>query len=78
MRNKYCTSYNTARNTEKIKNEKYTQQSCIMARELKNVENETQTLFDLEYGKKNSKACKMKNTHCRSQNMARNTEKREK
>ena len=49
-----------------------------MARELKNVENETQTLFDLEYGKKNSKACKMKNTHCRSQNMARNTEKREK
>jgi hypothetical protein len=31
-----------------------------MARELKNVENETQTLFDLEYGKKHSKACKMK------------------
>jgi len=31
-----------------------------MARELKNVENETQTLcFE-----KHSKACKMRNTHC--------------
>jgi len=26
-----------------------------MARKLKNVENETQTLFDLEYGEKDSK-----------------------
>ena len=47
-----------------------------MARELKNVENETQTLFDLEYSKKHSKAFKMRNIHCRSQNMARNIEKR--
>jgi len=37
-----------------------------MARELKNVENETQTLFDLEYSKKHSKAFKMRNIHCRS------------
>ena len=29
-----------------------------MARKLKNVENETQTLFDLEYGEKHSKTWK--------------------
>ena len=58
MRNKYCTSYNTAntaRNTEKIKNEKYTQQTWIRARELKNVENEKFTLQDMKYGMKTEK-----------------------
>ena len=35
------------------------------ARNLKNVENETQTLFDLEYVEKHSKTWKMRNTHCR-------------
>ena len=42
-----------------------------MARKLKKVENETQTLFDLEYGKKHSKMWKMTNTQCRTWMMAR-------
>ena len=42
-----------------------------MARKLKNVENETQTLFDLEYGEKHSKMWKMRNTQCRTWIMAR-------
>jgi hypothetical protein len=68
-----------------------------MEGKLKNLENETQTLFDLEYGEKqykcgklemhtvgtgvwqeNWKSWKMRNTHCRTWNMVRNTEKREK
>ena len=40
-------------------------------RKLKNMENETQTLYDLEYGDKNSKPWKMRNAHCRTWNMAR-------
>jgi len=39
------------------------------------MEYETQTLCDLEYGEKHGKTCKMRNTHCRTWNMARNTEK---
>ena len=42
-----------------------------MARELKNVENETQTLFDLEYCEKHSKTWKMRNTNCRTWIMTR-------
>ena len=42
-----------------------------MARKLKNVENETQTLFDLKYGEKHSKTCKMKNAQFRTWRMAR-------
>ena len=42
-----------------------------MVRKLKNVENETQTLFDLEYGEKHSKTWKIRNAHCRTCNMAR-------
>ena len=42
-----------------------------MARKLKKVENETQTLFDLEYGKKHSKMWKMRNTQCRTWIMVR-------
>jgi hypothetical protein len=38
---------------------------------LKNVENETQTLFYLEYGKKNSKTWKMRNAHCITLSIAR-------
>ena len=36
-----------------------------MLRKLKKVENETQTMFDLEYGEKHSKIWKMRNAHCR-------------
>ena len=45
--------------------------TLIMLRKLKNMENETQTLYDLEYGDKNSKPWKMSNAHCRTWNMAR-------
>jgi hypothetical protein len=45
-----------------------------MARKLKKAENETQTLFDLEYGEKTENHGKGRNTHCRMRNMARNTE----
>jgi len=34
-----------------------------MARNLKNLENETQTLYDLEYGEKHRKTWKMKKKH---------------
>ena len=49
-----------------------------VARKLKHVENETQTLFDLEYGEKHSKMWKIRNAHFRTQSLARNNEKREK
>ena len=42
-----------------------------MARKLKNVENETQTLFDIEYKDKHSKTWKMRNAHLRTWSMAR-------
>jgi hypothetical protein len=42
-----------------------------MARKLKNMQNETQTLFDLEYGEKHSKMCTMRNAHSRTWSMAR-------
>jgi hypothetical protein len=42
-----------------------------MGRKLKNLKNEIQTLFDLEYGKKYSKKYKLRNAHCRTWNMAR-------
>ena len=45
--------------------------TLILAKTLKNVENETQTLFDLEYGEKHSKTWKMRNAHCRTWSMAR-------
>jgi hypothetical protein len=46
-----------------------------MARILKNVENVTQTLYDLEYGKKNRKKWKMRHRNSRPLNMEKNTEK---
>jgi hypothetical protein len=49
-----------------------------MTRKLKNVENETQTLFDLEYGEKNSKTWKMRNAHSRNWIMARKLNIKEK
>jgi hypothetical protein len=54
-----------ARNTEKLENEKNTHfRTWIMARKLKNVLNETQTVFDMKYGEKHSKMWKMRNPHC--------------
>jgi hypothetical protein len=45
--------------------------TLIIPRKLKNVINETQTLYNLKYGEKYSKTCKMKNAHCRTWRMAR-------
>ena len=42
-----------------------------MDRKLKKVENETQTLFDLEYGKKYSKTWKMRIAHDKTWSMVR-------
>jgi hypothetical protein len=41
-----------------------------MARKIKNMKNETQTMFDLEYSKKHSKTLKRRNEHCRTWSMA--------
>ena len=38
----------------------------IMARKLKNLENETQTLYDLENGKKHGRRWKIRNAHFRT------------
>ena len=50
------------------------QKHCLtwnMGRKLKNVENETQTLFGLEYGEKHSKTWKKGKAHCRTWTIAR-------
>ena len=68
-----------ASNTKK--HEKLKKTYCrkrIMARKLKNVENEKQTLQDLEFGEKYSKTYKILNAHCRTCSMVRNTENYEK
>ena len=49
-----------------------------MARNLKKVDNETQTLYNLEYGEKHSKTWKMRNAHFRNWNMTKKTETRKK
>jgi len=43
-------------------------------RKQKNVINETQTLFHLEYSKKHSKKRKIRNEHCRTWSMAKKNE----
>ena len=50
----------------------------IMGRELKNVENETHTLYVLEYGEEQWKTWKGRNSHGRNWNKATNSEKPEK
>ena len=59
---------------EMLKNVQMRKTNCrtwIMARKLKNVENETQTQYDLEYGEKHLKTWKMRNTHCKNGIMVR-------
>ena len=51
---------------------KSTLQDMEYGRKLKNMDKETQTVYDLEYGEKPLKTWKMTNAHCRNQNMARN------
>ena len=43
----------------------------IMARKVKNLENETRTLCNMEYVKKHWKMCKMRNAHSRTWNVVR-------
>ena len=50
--------------------------TCNMARKLKNVENETQTLFHLEYVEKTEKTWKMRHKNCLNWNMEKNSYKR--
>ena len=72
MRNIHCRTWKRARNTQKLaKWEITTCRTWNMARKMKNVENDTQTLYHLEYGEKYWKWWKMKNAHCRTLNMAR-------
>jgi hypothetical protein len=42
-----------------------------MTKKLKNLENETQTNFDLKYCGNHSKTWKIRNAHCKSWNRAR-------
>ena len=49
---------------ENVKNEKYTFQTLDFCE--KKLENKTQTLYDLEYGKKLGKTWKMRNAYCRT------------
>ena len=44
----------------------------------KYVVNETQKLYNLEYGEKHLKRWKMRNAHCRTWNIARNPQKLQK
>ena len=43
----------------------------MLVKKTENVEHETQTLYDLDYGEKHSKTCKMTNAHCRTWSMAK-------
>ena len=61
-----------ARNTEKYeKLEINTAGPGLWQEKLKNVEIETQTLYDLEQGEKHSNMWKKRNVHYRTQNMTR-------
>ena len=61
------------RKTGNMRNAQF--RTLILAKTLKNVENETKILFDLEYGEKQSKAWKIRNTHFRIGYRAKNPEK---
>ena len=50
MRSKHCSTWILMRNMKKTHC-----RTWILARNLKNIENETQTLYDLEYGEKTEK-----------------------
>jgi hypothetical protein len=58
---------------ENMKYEKYT--PGLLLENEKNLENETQTLYKLEYVEKHYKMWKMRNAHCRTKSMARKLKK---
>ena len=45
-----------------------------MTRKQKKMKNETQTNFDMKYGRKHSKTWKIRNAHCRTWNNVEKTE----
>ena len=49
-----------------------------MARNQKNVKNDTKTLLDMEYREKHWKTWKMKNAQCRTWNVAKKKKKKKK
>ena len=69
MRLKHFMTQNMVRNTEK--HEKIRNAHCNIVKKIENAENETQTLFDLEYSEKQWKMWKMRNAHCRTWSMVR-------
>ena len=66
------------RNTEKVQNEKHNIVPGIWQETVKNMKNEKLTRQDMKYGEKHRKPCKMRNTHGKTWNMKRNSEKPEK
>ena len=60
-----------------MKNQKYTIVPGIWQETVKNMKNEKLTWQDMKYGEKNRKPCKMRNKHCRTWNVGRNSEKPE-
>ena len=55
MRNSLFRTWNMAKKLKNKENETHKHQDMDMARNMNNVENETQTLFALEYGEKTEK-----------------------
>ena len=76
MRKTHCRKRNVVRNIEKGENEKCKLQDLVYGDKLKDLENEKHTLQDMKYGEEHGKSWKMRNTHCRTWNMARKLKKR--
>ena len=55
MRNTHCKTWNVARKSGKEETRNTQYRTCIIARKRKKLQNETQTLYDLENGQKQSK-----------------------
>ena len=76
MRNTHCQIWIMVWNSEKgSKWEMHTVWPGIWPKTLKHLENEKRTLSDLDYRVKQWKRFKMRNAHCLTWNMAKNTEK---
>ena len=59
-----------------VENEKCIQQELEFGEKRENEQNETETLHDLAYGKKQRKTWKMREAQYKTWNIARNIEKR--
>ena len=70
MRNKHCKSWYLVKNTGNMQIEKTHYRTWNIGRKLKNLENETQTLFKLNW-QETLKMGKMRNAHCKTWSMVR-------